>query len=83
MTVEASTLPSPEQDARGRDGDVLRFSPNFSVYILPPDVVCLYSEDRKFFFAARFIALWRSGSARAKTSTPFITRFPPTFRPRR
>lgn len=49
MTVEASTLPSPEQDARGRDGDVLRFSPNFSVYILPPDVVCLYSEDRKFF----------------------------------
>jgi ribosomal protein S12 methylthiotransferase accessory factor len=29
--------------------DVLRFAPNFSVYVLPPDVVCLYSEDRKFF----------------------------------
>jgi bacteriocin biosynthesis cyclodehydratase domain-containing protein len=26
-----------------------RFSPNFSVYLLPPDAVCLYSEDRKFF----------------------------------
>jgi bacteriocin biosynthesis cyclodehydratase domain-containing protein len=26
-----------------------RFAPNFSVYILPPDSVCLYSEDRKFF----------------------------------
>jgi oxazoline/thiazoline synthase len=29
--------------------DVPRFAPNFSVYVLPPDAVCLYSEDRKFF----------------------------------
>src|SRR5712675_1114728 len=29
--------------------DVPQFTPNFSVYVLPPDVVCLYSEDRKFF----------------------------------
>src|SRR5260221_8880762 len=29
--------------------DILRFAPNFTVYLLPPDVVCLYSEDRKFF----------------------------------
>src|SRR5262245_36454123 len=29
--------------------DVLRFAPNFTVYLLPPDAVCLYSEDRKFF----------------------------------
>src|SRR6266478_8061400 len=29
--------------------DVLRFAPNFSVYVLPPETVCLYSEDRKFF----------------------------------
>jgi oxazoline/thiazoline synthase len=29
--------------------DVPQFSPNFTVYVLPPDVVCLYSEDRKFF----------------------------------
>ena len=28
--------------------DVLQFSPNFTVYVLPSDVVCLYSEDRKF-----------------------------------
>ena len=35
----------PLQDG---NGDV-RFAPNFSVYILPPDAVCLYSEDRKFF----------------------------------
>jgi oxazoline/thiazoline synthase len=29
--------------------DVPRFAPNFSVYVMPPDTVCLYSEDRKFF----------------------------------
>jgi len=28
--------------------DFLQFAPNFSVYVLPPDVVCFYSEDRKF-----------------------------------
>jgi oxazoline/thiazoline synthase len=27
----------------------MRFAPNFSVYVLPPDAVCLYSEDRKLF----------------------------------
>jgi len=29
--------------------DVPRFAPNFTVYVLPSNVVCLYSEDRKFF----------------------------------
>jgi oxazoline/thiazoline synthase len=29
--------------------DVLQFAANFSVYALPPNAVCLYSEDRKFF----------------------------------
>ncbi len=28
--------------------DVPQFAPNFTVYVLPPGVVCLYSEDRKF-----------------------------------
>ena len=27
---------------------VPQFAPNFSVYVLSPDIVCLYSEDRKF-----------------------------------
>ncbi len=34
---------------RNSGKDVLQFAPNFTVYALPPDVVCLYSEDRKFF----------------------------------
>jgi oxazoline/thiazoline synthase len=28
---------------------VPQFAPNFTVYVLPPNVVCLYSEHRKFF----------------------------------
>lgn len=28
--------------------EVLQFAPNFTVYALPSDVLCLYSEDRKF-----------------------------------
>lgn len=34
---------------RHNSKEVLQFAPNFAVYVLPPDVVCLYSEDRKFF----------------------------------
>src|SRR6516165_3101023 len=38
--------------------DLPRFAPNFSVYTLPPDSICLYSEDRKFFLhGALFCAL--------------------------
>jgi len=29
--------------------DIPQFAPNFTVYVMPPDAVCLYSEDRKFF----------------------------------
>jgi ribosomal protein S12 methylthiotransferase accessory factor len=35
--------------ARNASKDVPQFAPNFTAYVLPPDVVCLYSEDRKFF----------------------------------
>jgi oxazoline/thiazoline synthase len=35
--------------ARQAGKDVPQFAPNFTVYVMPPDVVCLYSEDRKFF----------------------------------
>ena len=38
--------------------DILQFAPNFTVYALPSDIVCLYSEDRKFFLhGALFSAL--------------------------
>jgi ribosomal protein S12 methylthiotransferase accessory factor len=37
------------RSARNSSKDVVQFAPNFTVYVLPPDVVSLYSEDRKFF----------------------------------
>src|SRR3954471_22811213 len=39
----------PASLKRNASKDVPQFAPNFTVYVLPPDVVCLYSEDRKFF----------------------------------
>ena len=47
-------LQSGEQNADADSADEesageIRFAPNFSVYILPPDGVCLYSENRKIF----------------------------------
>src|SRR6202045_3412354 len=33
---------------RNASKEVPQFAPIFTVYVLPPDVVCLYSEDRKF-----------------------------------
>ncbi len=44
MTGDRATS-FPQQTSK----DVPQFAPNFSVYVLPPDVVCLYSEHRKFF----------------------------------
>ena len=34
---------------RSTQRHIASFAPNFSVYVLPGDVVCLYSEDLKFF----------------------------------
>jgi oxazoline/thiazoline synthase len=49
-SVRADLMPRHETGSTQHRGkDVPRFAPNFTVYLLPPDVVCLYSEDRKFF----------------------------------
>src|ERR1700735_1006252 len=42
-------LQSDEQSAGEQGIGEIRFSPHFSVYVLPPDGVCLYSENRKVF----------------------------------
>ena len=41
------TIETGRTQLSGRN--VLRFAPNFTVYVLPTGVVSLYSEDRKFF----------------------------------
>jgi len=37
--------------------DIPRFAPNFTVYVLPGDTVCLYSEDRKFFLHGKLYSV--------------------------
>src|ERR1700733_12523190 len=50
MTADHPSRPSDvPRPSEQQDNDEIRFSPNFSVYVLPPDVVCLYSENRKVF----------------------------------
>src|SRR6266700_3615738 len=47
--VSAVTVRLKSSVARPAAKDTLQFAPNFTAYLLPPDVVCFYSEDRKFF----------------------------------
>ncbi len=61
---------------------VPQFAPNFSVYVLPPDVVCLYSEDRKFFlhgtlFCALASAIGQGGKSFRELVRELERDFPP------
>src|ERR1700722_14984971 len=62
--------------------DVPQFAANFSVYVLPPDVVCLYSEDRKFFLHGELYCALASAIGKGGKSLPELARdlgksFPP------
>lgn len=62
--------------------DVLQFAPNFTAYVLPPDVVCLYSEDRKFFlhgelYCALASAIGSNGISAARLAADLGRTFPP------
>ena len=59
--------------ARHAKPDTLQFAPNFSAYVLPPDVVCLYSEDRKFFLHGElYCALAEAIGQRGKSSSDLV-----------
>src|SRR6202162_3045318 len=53
-----------QQNSKG----IPQFAPNFTVYVLPPDVVCLYSEDRKFFLHGELYCALASAIAKGKKS---------------
>src|ERR1700761_5578154 len=62
--------------------NVAQFAPNFTVYVLPPDQVCLYSEDRKFFlhgelYCALATAIGKGGKSLQQLAADFGKRFPP------
>jgi oxazoline/thiazoline synthase len=61
--------------------DIVRFAPNFTVYVLPPDVVSLYSEDRKFFlhgelYCALASAIGEGGRSLRRLVAELEPRFP-------
>jgi oxazoline/thiazoline synthase len=55
---------------RNAGKDVPQFASNFSVYVLPPDVVCLYSEDRKFFLHGELYCALASAIGKGGMSLP-------------
>ena len=61
---------------------VAQFAPNFTVYVMPPDVVCLYSEDRKFFlhgelYCALASAIGQGGKSFGQLVRELTRSFPP------
>ena len=54
--------------------DVPQFAPNFTVYVLPPDVVCLYSEDRKFLLHGELYCVLASAIGKGGRSFQAIIR---------
>ena len=59
-----------------------QFAPNFAVYVLPPDVVCLYSEDRKFFLHGELYcelatAIGKGGKTFRQIARQLSRNFPP------
>jgi oxazoline/thiazoline synthase len=53
---------------------VPQFAPNFTVYVLPPDVVCLYSEDRKFFLHGELYCVLASAIGKGGKSIEKLVR---------
>src|SRR6476659_10891784 len=60
--------------AQHAGNDVPRFAPNFTVYLLPGDVVCLYSEDRKFFLHGELYCSLASAIGKGGRTVPELVR---------
>ncbi|WP_245312992.1 TOMM precursor leader peptide-binding protein, partial [Bradyrhizobium macuxiense] len=72
----------PRKSTQQANKDVLQFAPNFTAYLLPPDVVCLYSEDRKFFlhgelYCALASMIGTNGCSATKLVVDLGRKFPP------
>ena len=85
MKSKRKTVPSKakRKTASGRRvaKDVAQFAPNFTVYVLPPDQVCLYSEDRKFFLHGELYcelatAIGKGGKSLQQLAADLGKRFP-------
>jgi bacteriocin biosynthesis cyclodehydratase domain-containing protein len=67
--VHAGAVAGDQADSTTRfhGKDVPQFAPNYSVYVLPPDAVCFYSEDRKFFLHGELFCIVADAIAAGKS----------------
>jgi bacteriocin biosynthesis cyclodehydratase domain-containing protein len=70
-----------KRKTRATAKDVLQFAPNFTVYVLPPESICLYSEHRKFFlhgtlYCAIAASVGKTGKSRAALVRELSQKFP-------
>ncbi|MGY4568813.1 TOMM precursor leader peptide-binding protein [Bradyrhizobium sp. USDA 3256] len=75
------TVNRKSRAARQTRKGVLRFAPNFTAYVIPPNVVCLYSENRKFFlhgelYCAVATAIGKNGKAAPEIVRQLSKSFP-------
>jgi bacteriocin biosynthesis cyclodehydratase domain-containing protein len=86
MKAKRKTAPSKAKrkaaPSRRAAKDIAQFAPNFTVYVLPPDQVCLYSEDRKFFlhgelYCALATAIGKGGKSLQQLVAELGKQFPP------
>jgi oxazoline/thiazoline synthase len=83
MTARRKTAPSASAKSSTKSRaskTTLQFAPNFTAYVLPPDTVCVYSEDRKFFLHGELYCALASAIAKGgKTSHELVTQLGKTF----
>ncbi len=72
--TDSKTAGSKTAVKRQASKDALQFAPNFTAYVLPPDVVCLYSEDRKFFLHGELYCTLASEIAKGGKSAKDLVR---------
>jgi bacteriocin biosynthesis cyclodehydratase domain-containing protein len=81
MTVDDPTSHSHTPLIYGEGAGEIRFSPNFSVYVLPPDVVCLYSENRKIFLRGELYCAVATRIGEGESPEAIVEALAPNFPP--
>src|SRR5215470_5680788 len=78
--IARADLKSSDRGGGGAQRDskaVLQFAPNFTVYVLPPEDVCLYSEDRKYFLRGTLYVALASAIGAGKSARQLVRELAP------
>jgi ribosomal protein S12 methylthiotransferase accessory factor len=79
MTAKRKSL-RQTQASRRAPKDALQIAPNFTAYVLPDHVVCLYSEDRKFFLHGElYCAVVEAIGQHGKSARQLVAELSKTF----